>query len=191
LGCKRACPEKRGHVVALNKLNLGYWHNGHFEVWCLLFSLILLFSYINVSIFCFNSVLSIITIALLLSALAIVKLLCCNIFFIWFILCWCLLCNVLCLLDSFICLIFLAVKYRNVFCMLLCKCLMAFSVSIINSLIQSFGFFSIAYCGPSFNVLICSLVKVMLVRFITLLFSVCMFSLCLFSFFVLVSLVCG
>jgi hypothetical protein len=32
---KRTCLEKRGHVVALNKLNLGYCHNGHFEVWCL------------------------------------------------------------------------------------------------------------------------------------------------------------
>jgi len=100
-----------------------------------LFSFIILFSCTNLPTFCSNTVLSIITNALLLSALAIVRLFYCSVFFIWCILYWCLLCIVLCLLDSPICLIFLAAKYRNVFCMLLCRFLMAFSVSIINSFI--------------------------------------------------------
>jgi len=39
----------------------------------------------------------------------------------------------LCLLDSFICLIVLAAKYRNVFCILLCKCLMAVILTKVGS----------------------------------------------------------
>jgi len=45
---------------------------------------------------------------------------------------------------SAICLIFLIVRYLNVFYIVISKCLIAFSVSIINVLINCFGFFSIA-----------------------------------------------
>ena len=52
-------------------------------------------------------------------------------------------CRVLCALVM-ICLTFLVARYRKVFCILMFKCLTAFSVSIIKSLIWYFGSFSIA-----------------------------------------------
>ena len=48
---------------------------------------------------------------------------------------WCFLCSVLCLSGSIICLIFLATRYLNVPCIFVSKYLIAFSVSIIFSLI--------------------------------------------------------
>jgi len=46
--------------------------------------------------------------------------------------------------------------------------LIAFSISIINSLIYVLGLCSRAYWGPKLNTLICSFVSVVLVRFIIL-----------------------
>jgi hypothetical protein len=77
-----------------------------------LFSFIISFSCMDLSTFCFNTVLSNITNALHLSALVIVRLFCFGVFFIWFILYWCLLCIVLCLLDSPICFMYRIVSIR-------------------------------------------------------------------------------
>jgi hypothetical protein len=55
-------------------------------------------------------------------------------FLICCMLCWYLLCRVLCVIVVIICLIFLSSRYRNVFCIFGSICLMAFSVSIISSL---------------------------------------------------------
>ena len=45
---------------------------------------------------------------------------------------------------SAVCLIFLTVRYLNVFCIFMSKHLIAFSISFINVLINCLGFFSIA-----------------------------------------------
>jgi hypothetical protein len=71
------------------------------------------------------------TIVLLLSALAIVRLFCCRIFFIWFRLCLCLLCSVLCVLVVMICLNFLVAKYLI--------CVLYFRIQVSD------GFFCVYY----------------------------------------------
>ena len=88
----------------------------------------------------------------------------------------------LCVLVAMICLICVVAMYRNLFCILGSRFLIAFSVSIINSLIYCFGSSSIAQLGPKVNVLICYLVNFMLDRLISLEWNVKAFLslLCLF-----------
>ena len=90
------------------------------------------FSCMNVCIFCSNIVLLIMTMALFLSALATVRLSFCSMSFIWFKLCWCLLCIVWDLLVVMICLILFVAICLKVFWILGSRCLIAFSVSIIR-----------------------------------------------------------
>ena len=81
----------------------------------------------------------------------------------------------------FVCLV---ARYWNGFCILGSRFLIAFSVSIINSLIYCFDSFSIALLGPKVNVLIYSLVNFVLGRLISLEWNVNPFLslLCLFCF---------
>ena len=94
------------------------------------------------------------TMVLPLTAFAIVRLFCSGRVFICFRLHWCLLCTVLHVFVSAICLIFLVVRYLKVLCIRMSKSLTAFSVSIINALINCLGFFSIAQSNPEFDVFI-------------------------------------
>ena len=112
--------------------------------WDLYLICIISFSCINVSIFCFNVSLCIMTMVLPLSDFAIVRLFCSSRVFICFRLYWCLVFTVLHVFVSAICLNFLVFRYLNVFCILTSKYLIAFSVSIINMLINFLGLFSIA-----------------------------------------------
>jgi hypothetical protein len=56
-------------------------------------------------------------------------------FFVCFNLYLCFLCNVLYVFFSMICLIFLVARYLKVLCIFVNRCLIAFSMSIISSLI--------------------------------------------------------
>ena len=111
---------------------------------CGIFAYLHWVSCMKVSIFCFNVSVCIVTMVLPISAFATVRLFCSKRVFICFRFYWCLLCSMLQVFVSAICLIFLIVRYLNVFYIVISKCLIAFSVSIINVLINCFGFFSIA-----------------------------------------------
>jgi hypothetical protein len=99
------------------------------------------FSCKNVPIFYFSASFCIMTVVLPLSAFAIVRLFCsskiCNCFRLYL----CLLCRMLCVLISVICLIFLAARYLRVFCIFTSGYLMAFFVFTISALMKCFGFF--------------------------------------------------
>ena len=82
---------------------------------------------------------------------------------------------------SAICLIFLIVRYLNVFYIVMSKCLIALSISVINVLMNCFGFFSIAYPNPKFNVFISSLLNFMYVKFTNLVWNVCFVAFLLLS----------
>lgn len=104
---------------------------------------IIQFSCIKISIFCFNVSLYTITMVLPLSTSAIIMLFCSRRIFICFRLHWRLLCNVLYVFVLVLCLIILVARYLNVFCILMSKCLIAFSVSIISVLINCFWHFKL------------------------------------------------
>jgi hypothetical protein len=82
---------------------------------------------------------------------------------------------------SAVCLIFLIVRYLNVFYIVMSECLIALSVSFINVLMNCFGFFSIAYPNPKFNVFILSLLNFMCVKFTNLVWNVCFVAFLLLS----------
>ena len=105
------------------------------------------------------------TMVLPVSAFAVLWLFCSSRVFTCFKLYWCLVYSVLQVFVSAICLIFLVVRYLKVFCIRMSKCLIAFSVSIINVLINCFGLFSIAQLNPKFNVFILSLINCTCVKF--------------------------
>ena len=118
--------------------------------------------------FCSSASLSIITMALFLSALAIVKLFLCRMPFIWLMLYWYLLCSGRCMFVVNICFILVEAMCLSVLCIFGSSCLMAFSVSIIRLLMYLFGSFSSAQLGPPARAWLCSLVNAMFVKFINL-----------------------
>ena len=112
----------------------------------------------NLSTFLFRSSVFIITIALLLSALAIEASLFWRVFFMQFMLYCCLLWSMFCVFGS--------------------NLLIAFSVSVINSFTYSLGSCSIAYLGPNDSNFVCSFVSFMLDMFIILCFCSTLISFC-------------
>ena len=150
-----------------------FWND---SVGSLLISIIW-FSCMKVSIFCFNVSLSIMTMVLPLSAFATVRLFCSKRVFICFRFYWHLLRSMLHVFVSAIFLIFLIVWYLNVFYIVMSKCLLAYSVAIINC----FGFFSIAYSNPKFNVFISLLLNFICVKFTNLVWNVCFVAFLLLS----------
>jgi len=64
-------------------------------------------------------------------------------------------------------------RYLNVSCIFVSKYLIAFSVSVINSLIYYLGFFSIAQSHPKFKVFICSRQSFICFKFTSLVWNVC------------------
>jgi len=70
-----------------------------------------------------------------------------------------------CLFVSIICLIFLVVRYLNIFCSFVSKYLIAFSLYVINVFMNCFGSFFIAYSNLSSEVFICSGASFIYVKF--------------------------